>query len=1558
MTTDGCLDEATALALAGSHGSGGARRAEAMAHLDRCDACRELVAALARLGAVERLEQEVGDEATANLLGDRYQALTWLSTSGPFATLLAQDLAEGREVVVYLLPSGVVADPNAARRVAEAATRARGLVHPGIVPMLELLPTDDAWLWVTASTRGTPLSLWPMEERTLLSWMLRVAEPLAHAHGEGVVHGALEPTSVLVDPGGHVMLSGFGIARALDGVATSPRDDVAAVARLFEAALAGVGPNAGSALRGLFARARDDDHPDVVTDGAMLVAALRRQLGAERSFPGLSLERWDATGEVVGGRFHLDERAGHGGMGTVYRATDRSTGRAVAVKLVQVQPERLHREVTALEELSHPAVVRYIAHGRHKRASFIAMEWLEGETLAARLERGPFEPADAVALVRTVAEAMGEAHRRGLVHRDLKPHNIMLSGGPKTARVFDFGLSRRSDGFRPDDSQITQVGAVVGTVGFMSPEQARGDADLDARSDVFSLGCVLFECLTGVRAFRGEDPLAVLVMTVIAPSPRLSEHWPEAPDALVTLIDRMLDKDREARPRDGVEVARALEAVAATTDTMMLTTVAHRITREERAALTVLLARPTPSAAARVRELAERVAVDCGANLDVLLGGALLLYWSVETLAEEHLGRVARAALALARSFPGLTLTLATGDAEARVGGVVGEVVERAIALSVRDARRGIPIDDTTAALMRARFELAEEGNAWWLRGEAPVLERAKQAELVGRGVELEGIVGFVAGGVSERRPRVVVLRGPAGIGKSRLAFEAVERLRRRFSDAVFWYGSCEAARRGSAYGLVADLIRNAAGIRAGEATHRRRAKLRTLVARSGVADSETLMDVLGALFEGASSLTPEAAALLRDNLHDGWCALAAAFARRGPMVWWLEDVHWCDVGSASLVDASLRLAGAALSVVATARDDAREPFRTLWGARELEQVTLAPLSNAESRELVERRLGEAATEERVGRVVALGEGNPFYLEELAEAEAEGQSAVPGGALALVRSRLEALEPEARRILRAASVFGRTAWVGGIRAVLGGGKGVDVDGWVEALLKRGVLLAHHTSAIELEREVHFRHGLVRDAAYAMFTPRDRSLGHRLAGRWLENNGVRDAVLLAQHHELGEQRKKAGRFWSEAAEAALAGSDVDATVAHAERALALGVDGHGRGVLLRLVAEAEVFRGALANAERAAREAMQLLPPASHVWCDAAAQRAEALQLSGRHEELTALAAELARVDPPHAERASLSLTWARVARELRRAARHPEADALAALVDPREPGFANVRRQAFLARFHALEAQHAGHLGQRLAALEASVRFFSQCGDRRWAARERRNLAVASIALGALEEAERELAAALTTCRELHLGAFFEGVVRLARGLVRERQGNFASAQEELRWALDACLAAGAKGLAAEASAWLALAHLHAGDVSAAGAEGRAAAALASDVSVPAAALPRAIMARVALTCGDTAEAAQWALESAAPLSLEGPWVDNEMFVRWVFVEAMLAAGSDKRARAAAGAARQRLERVAETLPDRALRTAFLTRIEEHAGLLTRAQELGALSAKDGVEER
>jgi len=266
------------------------------------------------------------------------------------------------------------------------------------------------------------------------------------------------------------------------------------------------------------------------------------------------------------GPYEIVSPLGRGGMGEVYKARDGRLDRTVAIKVLPAHlsenPETQRRfewEARAIAGLSHPAICTLHDVGHEEGIDFLVLEYLEGETLADRVERGPLPPGEVVRIGVPVAEALHQAHRSGVVHRDLKPENVFLTRAGRV-KVFDFGLAKRDRTLAGEATSPghTTPGMVVGTIGYMSPEQVRGDV-VDHRSDVFSLGLVLHEMLTGTRAFRGRNGPEVMASILRDAAPPL----PDVDPALARIVEHCLEKAPEDRFQSAQDVAFALGALAA-----------------------------------------------------------------------------------------------------------------------------------------------------------------------------------------------------------------------------------------------------------------------------------------------------------------------------------------------------------------------------------------------------------------------------------------------------------------------------------------------------------------------------------------------------------------------------------------------------------------------------------------------------------------------------------------------------------------------------------------------------------------------------------------------------------------------------------------------------------------------------------------------------------------------------------------------------------------------------------------------------------------------------------
>lgn len=320
------------------------------------------------------------------------------------------------------------------------------------------------------------------------------------------------------------------------------------------------------------------------------------------------------------GPYEIVSRIGAGGMGEVFRARDTRLDRIVAIKVLPREFAgnaqlrlRLEREAKTISQLSHPNICTLHDVGHVDGIDYLVMEFLEGETLADRLARGPLPLAEVLRFGKQIAEALDRAHRAGIVHRDLKPGNIMIT--KSGAKLLDFGLARSSSTAvaATDATQhkpLTQEGTILGTYQYMAPEQLAGE-EADARSDIFAFGVVLYEMLTGVRAFAGKTKTS-LIAAILGGEPRPpSELQPLTPASLEHVIAKCLAKDRDDRWQSSADIASEIDWISRTSASGVASPVASvRITRRRimNVALAVSLLLAAVAIAAAI-QLARRLSV-------------------------------------------------------------------------------------------------------------------------------------------------------------------------------------------------------------------------------------------------------------------------------------------------------------------------------------------------------------------------------------------------------------------------------------------------------------------------------------------------------------------------------------------------------------------------------------------------------------------------------------------------------------------------------------------------------------------------------------------------------------------------------------------------------------------------------------------------------------------------------------------------------------------------------------------------------------------------------------
>jgi tetratricopeptide (TPR) repeat protein len=1256
-------------------------------------------------------------------------------------------------------------------------------------------------------------------------------------------------------------------------------------------------------------------------------------------------------GDVIADRFEILTIAGSGAMGVVYRATDRSSSQPVALKLLRPgsDVDRFTREARLLAELDHPGIVRYVSHGETEEGRYLVMEWLEGESLSQRFERAELTQSESVLVIGRVARALGAAHQRQIVHRDLKPSNVYLVHGELTdIRVLDFGVARQGL------SEITETGMIIGSPRYMAPEQARGQKDITSRVDVWALGALLYRCLTG-KTLLQEGPIeSVLADLLLGPVPRLSDSRPDLPRELDELLARMLTKDPADRIADGNAVFEALshislpdEVEAPPTrgrDPAVLTLVEQRFT------CVVVIGGIDAAAQPDVRALAQRM----GGIVADEPSKRIFTLFARRGTATDLVATAARFALELSLLYPKAEIALATGT-----GPVTDHqhpertVIARADAL-LGVGGDGIRIDHASIGLLEGRFDVAPdtEGKSARLlseRADAAPLRRllGRPSPCVGRERELSALGGIIEECFAGPTARAVILTGAAGVGKSRVRYELMRRVRgiAKQTDSPtpeVWLARGDPMSAGSPFGLLSSALREALGSDV-SASLKRRLKDR--------ASDEDIVRISRALTQimGFGEDDPTLVDPLRmgDQMRTAFEDFLELEVEAHPLLIVLEDVQWGDWSSLRFLDAALRhLRDRPLLVFAIGRPELNELFPALWSERKPLQVPLLELGKKASEELARAMLGEHVSTETILRITERAAGNAFFLEELIRAVAEqpGTDTLPPSVLAMAQARLEALDPEARQLLRAASVFGQVFWKDAVATLVG--KQNDPTGvqeWLVRLGDRELLSKRRSSRYSGHEEYVFRHSIIREAAYSMLTETDRARGHRLAAAWLGKSGERDALTLAEHHALGGGNEYAAPLYVRAAEQALEGNDFASVLAHVERAIAIGLQGEPLGEAHLLASSAHQWRGEIVAREQSVRLALANLPPLSRRWYLAAAETARIASRLGRHDELSELVDQVA-ADTAKETSSARAIVLSQIGVPALRAGKPELAGRIISLLgamDVRETG---LEARAWMSRLTGYRALVQGDPVTYLEKTRESAALFEQAGDLRNALTFQTSVGFAMIGLGRYADAERVLSEtlaraermnlAITRAIALHnLGFAVAGQGRLDEGIRIEREAVAEAVRQKDRW------------IECVSETYLCDLLQRAGRTT----EARESASRAESLSdEPNRALVLTLRARIALGEARVEEARRYADEALRLVDRLGGIEDGESLVRLTHAEVLRAAGETAAASDSIALAKVRLLERAQRINNGELRDSFLNAIPENARTFQLADQWAA----------
>jgi predicted Ser/Thr protein kinase len=957
------------------------------------------------------------------------------------------------------------------------------------------------------------------------------------------------------------------------------------------------------------------------------------------------------------GPYQIVRRLGRGAMGVVYEAADPERSRSVALKVLAPlhasdaeHRRRFRREARAATAVVHPNVAAVYGVGHERGLDYIVMEYIAGITLREAMQRhgGGFGLAEAARIGGAIASGLARGHELGIVHRDLKPENVMITD-TGAVKVLDFGLAKllmppaTAAHESPWSSHtMTLDGTIVGTPAYMSPEQVKGHA-VDARSDVFALGVVLYELVTGFRPFRGDTAVELFITIDRDEPPRPSILNPHVPPALEAVMLRCLAKSPGDRFASCGEVAEALRPWSSGDDPMIGTVASGA---ELRLASIVRVALPADAsggdAQSHERAAVSELIVKYGAGAAALGDGSLLATFLMGPAgargATDLAVEAARYAFAVRDATPDAAIAIATG--RTLPGSIpTGEAVDRAVALPAGAAGAAILLDELSARLLDRRYRVRElDGGVFALDRMAlaadatrPLLGRASPC--VGRDAELATLDIALGACRDYRAPRAVLVVAPPGQGKTRLCHEWLRRVETSTDPPLVLIGRADPV-CGAAGGLLAQALRPALALAEGASPDEARAALlasvsRLVAAPDALGIAEMLGELCGVPFPDDGRVMLRSARsdphTMAEQVECAWLAWLRARCAANAVVIVLEDLHWGDARTVSLVEAALRdLTDEPLLVLALARPEVDERFAELWAGR-AQRLVLGPLGKRPCERLVREALGSAIEVAQVERIVQLSEGNALFLEELVREAAKGSERAPPGTstsepvpmprpdpvqgdyseasgmlMAMLQARIERLAPTERRVLRVASILGERFRDGDVRALLG----VDertLDGWLRGLAQREVLAARRDDA---RAEHRFRHALVREAAYRTLPEPERRALHQVAAEHLART-VADPSVVAEHFERAGLPARAVPFYRDAAQRARENFENHDCIRLAQRGLACGAEGEARGALLTVDAIARaalnMYDGIYANS----LEAMSLVEPGTCAFCQSA-----------------------------------------------------------------------------------------------------------------------------------------------------------------------------------------------------------------------------------------------------------------------------------------------------------------------------------------------------------------
>ena len=1124
---------------------------------------------------------------------------------------------------------------------------------------------------------------------------------------------------------------------------------------------------------------------------------------------------------------------------------------------------------------------------------------------------------------------------------------------------------------------VTNTGVVVGTPEYMAPEQARGDRQIGPSADIFSLGCVAFECLTGQPPFVSEHIAAVLSKILFEEAPPLTRARPDLPEPLARLVARMLVKSPLGRIAD----ASALRAEIAALGDLQLGRIESRpssiigaqfvMAGGEQVLVSVVVAQnrdsrrvgpltldPAQFEIAQSKSASLRdLLVQFGVQVECMLDGSLIATITRRGAATDQAVQAARSALVIKERWPESDVAVATGRAVLEGTGMFGEVLGR-VGLMLETARELPPlaagsvlIDETTSRLVDSYFSVIRtEGQQILLSSSAMAADETRPllgvpTLCVGRERELNLLDATFASCSDNGAATVVLVSAGPGAGKSRLRHEFMRRLQSHYPDVQVLTGRGDPMSVGASYGLLSQALRRLFGIVDSEELRIRQDKIRSHVTSIiGGADGQRVAEFIGEIcaapFPDSTLLKAarQEPRLMADQVLLAFVEFLGAECERHPVLLLLEDLHWGDALTVKLVDSALRQLGdRPLMVLGLARPEVEELFPKLWADRARQDIRLGPLPKRACARLIQQVLGSKIDQATQDRMIEQSAGNALFLEELMRMVAAGKTdELPETVLAVLHARLMRLVPEARRVLRAASVFGETFWEGGLRKLLGrDGTGEQYATWLQILVDSEIIERKRESRFPETNEYVFRHGLVRDAAYGMLPEEDRRVGHYLAGCYLESVGETDPMILAEHFQRSGDAPRAIVLYTRAAEQAFEGNDLEGALSRAERGLECGADGEARAAIMSIQAASWFWRNELEKAFQVGTESLAQLEPGSLRWCKALGCVTSAAAALGRRDLVSDLALRIGSVSPmteilgAYVEAISLVAVMLGLIGDREMAdlfLSHAETVGLRHVdEDPTVRAWLNYGAGRLTASLRPMPYHTVKHFRTSLSA-------FQLIGDRRMVAVTTGDLGLAEARIGRPDEAVSLLRGGLELAARLDEPITLTWVQMYLALTLAERREHAASAEAEQL--ANTILRTIGEGSYYSGVAYCTLAAVRSteGDLVQAEKHGRRAIEIlrATQSSAP---LAYIALGRVLLQSGRAAEAAEVAgdgLQLAAAIGGSG---GSEIPLRMVQVEALRLLGDTARLATAQAEFEAQLALRASEIEDSELRASYLARI-------------------------